>query len=82
MQKFNEWQQIYLEKNEDLEEVKQLVRAESRKTIETSVPQPIEKETKPKDAKRSSTGARPRTKYATLYYVFIYFEFFSFKSEF
>lgn len=60
-QKFDEWQQKYLETNEDLEEAKQLIREESRKTIETSMPQPIEKDFKSKDEKRqSTTGARSK----------------------
>lgn len=62
-QKFNEWQQIYLEKNGDLEEVKQLMRDESRRTLESkaSMPQLIEKDIKSKDEKRqSTTGARAK----------------------
>lgn len=60
-EKFNEWQQMYLEKNEDLEEAKQLIREESRKTLETSIPQPVEKDFKTKDEKRqSTTGTRKK----------------------
>lgn len=60
-QKFNDWQQMYAEKNEDLEEAKQLIREESRKTFESSVPQPVEVDFKTKDQKRhSSTTTRPK----------------------
>lgn len=60
-QKFNEWQQLYAAKNEDLEEAKQLIREESRKTFESSMPQPVEMDFKIKDQKRhSSTTTRPK----------------------
>lgn len=60
-EKFNEWQKLYVEKNEDLEEAKQLIREESRKTLETSMPQSVEKDFKVKDEKRqSTTGARAK----------------------
>lgn len=60
-EKFNEWQQMYLKKNEYLEEAKQLIREESRRTLETSMPQPIEKDFKTKDEKRqNTTGAKAK----------------------
>lgn len=61
-EKFSEWQQLYIEKNEDLEEAKQLIREESRRTLETSLPQPVEKDFQPKYDKRKSTitGAKPK----------------------
>lgn len=66
-EKFDEWQQMYLEKNEDLEEAKELIREESRRTLETSMPQSVEKDFKIKDEKRqSTTGARAKYKFVLL----------------
>lgn len=61
-EKFSEWQQLYIEKNEDVEEAKELMREESRRTLETSMPQPVESDFQAKNAKRKSTitGAKPK----------------------
>lgn len=70
-EKFSEWQQLYSEKNEDLEKAKQLIREESRKTLETSMPQTVEKDFKAKDEKRqSTTGARAKYMSTFIYVLF------------
>lgn len=63
-EQFSEWQHSYTEKNNDLTEPKELIREESRRTLEISVPQQIEKDLdsrkkmdkeKVKDEKRRSS---------------------------
>lgn len=69
-ERFGEWQQSYIETNNDLKEPKELIREESRRTLELSVsPQP-ERETDSrkrmesvKDEKRRSIV---RSKYVQL----------------
>lgn len=62
-EQFIKWQEVLSEKNGDLEESKQLLREESRRTLESPMPQQSEKDTKVKDEKRhSSVGFR--SKYA------------------
>ena len=43
-EQFNEWQQSYAEKNEHLTEPKELIREESRRTLELSVSQQTERD--------------------------------------
>lgn len=61
-EKFSEWQQIYAEKNQDLEEPKQLInREESQKALDTQAPETVKKEITIQDEKkRSSTGAKSK----------------------
>lgn len=81
-EKFDEWQQMYLEKNEDLEEAKELIREESRRTLETSMPQSVEKDFKIKDEKRqSTTGARAKYKFVLLLDYLTFVTQFSFSSS-
>lgn len=81
-EKFDEWQQMYLEKNEDLEEAKELIREESRRTLETSLPQSVEKDFKIKDEKRqSTTGARAKYKFVLLLDYLTFETQFSFSSS-
>lgn len=81
-EKFDEWQQMYLEKNEDLEEAKELIREESRRTLETSMPQSVEKDFKIKDEKRQSTiGARAKYKFVLLLDYLTFETQFSFSSS-
>lgn len=63
-EQFSEWQQSYIEKNNDLNVPKELIREESRRTLELSVPQQTDKDSdsrkkmdkeKVKDEKRRSS---------------------------
>lgn len=63
-EQFSEWQHSYTEKNNDLNEPKELIREESRRTLELLVPQQTEKDSdsrkksdkeKVKDEKRRSS---------------------------
>lgn len=72
-EQFNEWQQSYAEKNEHLNEPKELIREESRRTLELSISQQTERDlehkqrtdkVKAKDEKKRSSV---RSKYVRLF---------------
>ncbi|XP_031627764.1 WD repeat-containing protein 63 [Contarinia nasturtii] len=77
-EEFNKWQESLTEKNGDfLEETKQLLREESRRTLQSPMPPQSEKESKVKDEKRhSSVGVRSKsvTQNAKSKHVFDYSE--------